>query len=477
MHSMQSRNGFGAARHGYKRLMRRLCTLLAAIFVAAIAATSAFAGASVVLRHPGRCLASVRPGHGRGARRNAAGARARRRPRHRALGCGRGGAGTRSTGTSTDAVLEQLHAAGIDAVVTLYGTPEWANGGKGPNVAPIRGADFAAFAGAAAERYPFVHRWTIWNEPNQRRWLSTASPAQYVTRLLNPAYAAIHAASPSSKVAGGVTAPRGGAGGLSPVAFIRGMGSSGARLDAYAHHPYALGAEGDAVERRLRSLRDDHDGDARPPRHRDAEGVQAAGPALADRARLPVESARPAPRRRARRAGVVHRCRRLQGLGDAARRSPDPVPLPRRADAPIAGRAGSISRRRRHEARARRVRGAARPGEPQGLDDCRVGNDQARDRREGLPPPAIDVRRLAACRRRSAHARGRDAATQGDGQGRAPSCGCSQTASRATRSSFASGHGLSPTRRARPRRARTRRRRTGAARAAPAARRRRAARS
>ena len=133
------------------------------------------------------------------------------------------------------------HAAGIDAVVTLYGTPEWANGGKGPNVAPIRGADFAAFAGAAAERYPFVHRWTIWNEPNQRRWLSTASPAQYVTRLLNPAYVAIHAASPSSKVAGGVTAPRGGTGGLSPVAFIRGMGSSGARLDAYAHHPYALG--------------------------------------------------------------------------------------------------------------------------------------------------------------------------------------------------------------------------------------------
>ena len=74
----------------------------------------------------------------------------------------------------TDAVLEPLHGAGIDAVVTLYGTPKWANGGKGPNVAPARGADFATFAGAAAERYPFVRRWTIWNEPNQRRWLSTA---------------------------------------------------------------------------------------------------------------------------------------------------------------------------------------------------------------------------------------------------------------------------------------------------------------
>jgi glycosyl hydrolase family 42 (putative beta-galactosidase) len=140
----------------------------------------------------------------------------------------------------TDALLEPLEAAGIDPVVTLYGTPEWANGGRDVNVAPNHGADFAAFAAAIADRYPRVRRWTIWNEPNQRRWLSTASPAQYVTRLLNPAYIAIHEASPSSKVAGGVTAPRGGAGGTSPVAFIRGMARAGARLDAYAHHPYAL---------------------------------------------------------------------------------------------------------------------------------------------------------------------------------------------------------------------------------------------
>ena len=142
--------------------------------------------------------------------------------------------------TSSDAVLGPLAAAGVDAVVTLYGTPPWANGGRGPNVAPVQGADFAQFARRAAEQYPSVRRWTIWNEPNQRRWLSTASPVQYVTKLLNPAYAAIHGVSPSSRVAGGVTAPRGGAGGVSPVAFIRGMARVKARLDAYAHHPYAL---------------------------------------------------------------------------------------------------------------------------------------------------------------------------------------------------------------------------------------------
>jgi hypothetical protein len=41
-------------------------------------------------------------------------------------------------------------------------------------------------------------------------------------------------------VAGGVTGPRGGSGGMSPVDFIRGMGRSRARLDAYAHNPYPL---------------------------------------------------------------------------------------------------------------------------------------------------------------------------------------------------------------------------------------------
>jgi hypothetical protein len=41
-------------------------------------------------------------------------------------------------------------------------------------------------------------------------------------------------------VAGGGTAPRGGTGGTSPVAFLLGMHAAHARLDAYAHNPYPL---------------------------------------------------------------------------------------------------------------------------------------------------------------------------------------------------------------------------------------------
>jgi hypothetical protein len=147
--------------------------------------------------------------------------------------------GTRRWG-SADAVLEGLHARRIGAVVTLYGTPRWANGGRSPNWAPTSGSAFAGFAAAAATRYPWVKLWTIWNEPNQRRWLRPTTPRTYVTKLLNPGYAALHRASRGVQVGGGVSAPRASYGGVSPVAWIRGMRAAHARLDAYAHHPYPL---------------------------------------------------------------------------------------------------------------------------------------------------------------------------------------------------------------------------------------------
>ena len=131
-----------------------------------------------------------------------------------------------------DAALDALRSQGIAPILVLWGTPAWANGGRAANVPPRSASDFAAFAQAAASRYSW--------EPNQRRWLVPPSPVLYVTRLLNPAGAAIKSAIPSATVAGGATAPRGGKGGTSPVDFIRGMGRAGAHLDAYAHHPHPL---------------------------------------------------------------------------------------------------------------------------------------------------------------------------------------------------------------------------------------------
>jgi polysaccharide biosynthesis protein PslG len=137
----------------------------------------------------------------------------------------------------SDPVLQGLRSRGIASVVGIVGSPLWANGNRGPNYAP-GATSMAGFARAAASRYRWVRDWLVWNEPNQARFLRPTTPRVYVRQILNPAYAAIHAVNPRARVAGGVTAPRGATGGVSPVDWIRGMRAAGARLDVYAHHPY-----------------------------------------------------------------------------------------------------------------------------------------------------------------------------------------------------------------------------------------------
>jgi hypothetical protein len=140
--------------------------------------------------------------------------------------------------TWPDAVIHGLRANGIAPVVTIWGTPRWANGGRTPNHAPRSKWALASFAKAAATRYrEEANHWLIWNEPNQRRWLRPTTPRAYVN-LLNVSYRAIKRANPRAVVAGGVTAPRGNVGGENPVNWIRGMRANRAKLDAYAHHPY-----------------------------------------------------------------------------------------------------------------------------------------------------------------------------------------------------------------------------------------------
>ena len=139
-----------------------------------------------------------------------------------------------------DRILRGLRRHGLTPVVTLVGTPAWANGGRPPNYAPPRPRDFRAFATAAARRYPWVTSWLIWNEPNKRLWLRPTRARIYVEHLLNPGYEAIHAVLPRASVGGGVTGPRGGAGGVAPGTWVRGMAAARAKFDAYAHHPYPM---------------------------------------------------------------------------------------------------------------------------------------------------------------------------------------------------------------------------------------------
>ncbi|MGH3051039.1 MAG: hypothetical protein ACRDLK_12860 [Gaiellaceae bacterium] len=133
-------------------------------------------------------------------------------------------------------LLTALHDHHIPALVTIWGSPRWANGGHAPNWLPKSG--FGNFAYAASKRFPWVHLWTVWNEPNSRRFSYPVSPKLYVRRLLNPGRALLHLANRRNKVAGGVTSPRKSPSGMSPTLFMAEMHHYHAKLDAYAQNPY-----------------------------------------------------------------------------------------------------------------------------------------------------------------------------------------------------------------------------------------------
>ena len=99
-----------------------------------------------------------------------------------------------------DRILLGLRRHGLTPVLTVVGTPPWANGRRPPNFAPPHPRDFSRFATAAARRYPWVHYWLIWNEPNKRLWLRPTKPRIYVEHLLNPGYDAIHSVLPHARV-------------------------------------------------------------------------------------------------------------------------------------------------------------------------------------------------------------------------------------------------------------------------------------
>ena len=159
-----------------------------------------------------------------------------------------------------DQLVRNAQQRGLVVMITIWGTPTWANGGKRPNVAPRRPSDLTNFARALASRYsgryqdyPYVGRWSIWNEPNLGIFLSPqfgrggaiVSPATYAT-LYQAGYKGIKAANPHALVAIGETSNQGRDHPLpgvndsvAPATFARLLAQHrGLKFDAYATHPY-----------------------------------------------------------------------------------------------------------------------------------------------------------------------------------------------------------------------------------------------
>ena len=150
-----------------------------------------------------------------------------------------------------------------EVLITLWGTPKWANGNKGPNYLPTSMADFQNFANAVASRYsgrtagyPFVRFYGIWNESNLGLFLSPqfnskgqiVSPAAYA-KLAAAGYAGIKAGSSKALVAIGETSsngrdkPKAGASdSVRPGTFAQLVAKANKNLkfDAWAQHPYPV---------------------------------------------------------------------------------------------------------------------------------------------------------------------------------------------------------------------------------------------
>ena len=158
----------------------------------------------------------------------------------------------------------------IRVIFSIYGTPSWANGGRGLNVPPTNYTDLRRFAYIAAYRYsgryiandgrvlPAVKYWVAWNEPNNPvflrqqyrrvggRWV-IQSAIDYA-KICNSIFLGIRGVHHLSgeEIACGATSPRGNNAprssrpSVSPLAFLRAFKAAGAAraIDAYAHHPY-----------------------------------------------------------------------------------------------------------------------------------------------------------------------------------------------------------------------------------------------
>lgn len=110
---------------------------------------------------------------------------------------------------------------------------------------------FGTFAGTVAARYPQVHYWEVWNEPNATYfWRPSPDPARYV-QLLKLSYAAIKGANPKAVVVLGGLSPGTGNGQVNTTtaaSFLQSVYQDGGKnyFDAVGFHPYNDGVSPDS---------------------------------------------------------------------------------------------------------------------------------------------------------------------------------------------------------------------------------------
>jgi hypothetical protein len=148
---------------------------------------------------------------------------------------------------------------GMEVSIMLIGAPKWANGGKDWMWTPKNPKDFGDFATAAAKRYPDVHLWMIWGEPNRAPNYQPLTPASNnrtgpLTRaqqvaprnyaeITDAAYGALKAVSPKNKVIAGDTFTSAGPDAIYTYQWLQYMKLANGkrpRFDMWGHNPYGF---------------------------------------------------------------------------------------------------------------------------------------------------------------------------------------------------------------------------------------------
>jgi hypothetical protein len=166
-----------------------------------------------------------------------------------------------------DELVYHASLRGMTVLLTIWGTPGWANGNAGENHAPTNMSDLQDFSQALAARYSgrfnnllpgpvYVGYYSLWNEPNLAEFLAPAytggkpsSPRVYAN-MAKAFIAGIKAGNSKAQVGLGETSPRGrqkplGSSStqdtIAPGTFMQlvAQAQPGLKFDAWAHHPYS----------------------------------------------------------------------------------------------------------------------------------------------------------------------------------------------------------------------------------------------
>jgi hypothetical protein len=160
-------------------------------------------------------------------------------------------------GSGLDEIIAEAEQYGMTVMLQIIGAPTWSNGGRSFIWPATNPQDYGNFAQAISRRYPTVHHWMVWGEPNSKRGFGPVVNAPHsnntklnkkqqrapkiYAQLLDAAYVGLKAANPANLVIGGNTYQGAGKPVIRTLQWLRYLklpNGARPRMDLWGHNPY-----------------------------------------------------------------------------------------------------------------------------------------------------------------------------------------------------------------------------------------------